>query len=88
MNKNSKKTLERQLTQAEVALHNVQRALASGDQDLLYKVRTRFDGLVNAYKGDVNATAMLHMLIAELSIKAKVASEAQHVSGTNTTSIH
>ena len=87
MSKNDKNP-GRQLTNAEAALLNVQKALESGDQDLLFNVRTRFDGLINAYKDDVHATAMLHMLMAELSIKAKLKAEALHVSGTGSTHVH
>lgn len=65
----------RQLTPTEAALHNVQNALATADQTQLHNVRTRFEGLVNAYKGDVNGTAMLHMLMAEHSIKVKLKAE-------------
>ena len=77
MNKNDKNP-GRQLTNAEAALLNVQQALDSGDQDLLYKVRSRFDGLVNAYKGDAVATGMINMLMAEHSIKAKIMADSTH----------
>ena len=75
--KNRKKAPGRELSQAESALHNVQGTLETADQTKLYNVRTRFEGLINAYKDDAEGVAMLNMLMAEYSLKTKVAQERQ-----------
>jgi len=66
------KDLGRQLSPTEVALRNVQNILASADQDLLFNVRTRFKGLVNAYADDPVGAALLNLLMAEHITKKKL----------------
>ena len=53
------------LSTAEVGLANIQNLLETADKDLLFKVRTRFDGLVNAYECDPVAFALLNLLMGE-----------------------
>jgi len=83
------KDLKREMSQAEVALLHVQQTLEQAPQDKLYQVRTRFDGLVNAYKGDKEAQAMLKFLMAEHGLKEKVQQEQIHGSSRgNPVNIH
>ncbi len=69
-------TVERQLTASEAGLLNVQHALETADEGKLYRIRTRFNGLINAYKDDEEALAMLSLLMAEYSLKRKISAEA------------
>ncbi|RKZ94643.1 MAG: hypothetical protein DRQ46_09615 [Gammaproteobacteria bacterium] len=77
MTKNDKDQ-KRELSQAEVALFHVRKTLEQAPEDKLYQVRTRFDGLVNAYKGDAEAQAMLKLLMAEHGLNEKVQMENIH----------
>ena len=71
----NKKHLGRELSPAEAQLLNIQEALDQAPQKKLFNVRTRFEGLLNAYADDQEATTMLKFLMAEYSLQQKVNSE-------------
>lgn len=68
MSAQSKK--QRQLTPTEVALKHTQDMLREANQEKLFHVKTRFVGLLNAYKEDEEATGMLNLLMAEYALKS------------------
>ena len=74
-------------TQSELELMAIQDILSVADQNKLYLVRSRFDGLFNAYKDDVEATTMLKFLMAEYSVKQRVQQEGGSIS-IDPTNIH
>ena len=69
------KKIQRELSQAEVQLLNIENTLAQAPQEKLHNVRTRFDGLINAYSDDPEATAMLRFLMAEYNLKQQIQME-------------
>ncbi len=88
MSKNDK-DLQREMSQAEVGLMHVQQTLEQAPQDKLYQVRTRFEGLIHAYKGDSEAQTMLKFLMAEHGLLEKVRQEKVYGSSRgNAVNIH
>ena len=56
----------------EKQLQAVEELLSEADQREVYLIRSRFTGLINAYKNDDGAIAILTLLMAEFGIKARM----------------
>lgn len=69
---------ERRCTAIEQSLLNIQGMLSDGDQGKVYPIRTRLDGLINAYKDDIESMAILHLLMAEYTLKSKIEMETRY----------
>ena len=69
---------ERRVTPIDISLQNIKDTLQEADQDKLFHIRVRFNGLINAYRDDIEATAMLHLLMAEHTLEEKIAIEARN----------
>ena len=72
------KYVEHRATPIEISLQSIKDTLQEASQDKLFSIRSRFNGLINAYKDDVEATAILHLLMAEHTLETKIAIEAQN----------
>ena len=70
--------VEQRVTPIEISLKNIQEILKDADQESVNPVRTRLNGLINAYKNDVESTAILHLLMAEYTLKSKIELEAKY----------
>jgi antitoxin component HigA of HigAB toxin-antitoxin module len=82
-------TTQRELSVAEIQLMRIKDTLKQAPQDKLHKVRSRFDGLLNAYKDDEEAIAMLRFLMAEYSLTQQVQMEKEYGStGRNSVNVH
>ena len=80
---------ERRVTPIDISLQNIKDTLQEANQDKLFPIRIRFDGLIKAYRDDIEATAMLHLLMAEHTLEEKIAIEARaEFSKRNPTSVH
>lgn len=65
------------ITKLELSLHNIRVTLSQAPQDKLHNVKTRFDGLLNAYKDDEEATTMLTFLMAENGLERRLQVEQE-----------
>ena len=73
-----KKQVEQRITPIEISLQNIRDTLYEANQDKLFHIRGRFNKLINAYKDDIEATAMLRLLMAEHTLEEKIAIEARN----------
>jgi len=69
--------IEQAVTPVEQSLKNIQEILIEADQENVYPIRTRLNGLINAYKNDIESIAILHLLMAEYTLISKIEMEVK-----------
>lgn len=66
---------ENTMTPIQVSLHQIKDTLIDADQTKLLWIRTRFKEMINEYANDIEATAILHLLMAEYTLETKIKME-------------